>query len=702
MKKLTFLLSALALLGLASCTEPAEINPNYDAVKNEVTTAFTINIATNAKTKATATEVQDGTAFRGMQDMTLFVATDHPAGVELEDGYKFDLGTLSANVISESQSSKTYSMSIPLGVNNMVFYGRAATTVDANSSVAQKVQYGYTGYNAGETKADIHFDLKKYVDESVADHEGTIAEQFGYRATVLAAIVNDVMSANGWAEYAARERSSIPPYGYPLWDAYNELTSIQNKEHRAGSGPSIVRMFNDLRSICAGITGPGSIVPDGDEARNVANGINAKIAIYIDTDNGSYTFYDMTGTNGLQNKGVLASGEAHEAALKLVTGDLREFPHRLGLPYGAAQFTWNATDKKFEYVTEATVMGPLKDGVGISAYAFPVELCYWVCSPIRVTSESVADADFPKTVAGWDSGTDGQSGTNLWTAKSWVENGTVGASTRGVALKNNINYGTAVLKTTVKFGDGTIKDNRKEILDRRAAIEGTTNTEGDQEFTAAQLANNITLTGILVGGQPDRVAWNWAPAQGATYGNVIYDTHIGGATGTAVPNTSAPGYTMVFDNLVVGKETADQNVVNIALEFKNGTGSDFYGNANLVRDGGYFYLVGQLDLSNLTDAQKDAIRDEYPVNTDENGYRYPPLKQQHTDAGGSASEAHKYDNHQVLRVFMQDFMTEANFTINSLKNAYTTVPDLRAVEMKFGLSVDLVWKKGASFDVPLD
>ena len=51
---------------------------------------------------------------------------------------------------------------------------------------------------------------------------------------------------------------------------------------------------------------------------------------------------------------------------------------------------------------------------------------------------------------------------------------------------------------------------------------------------------------------------------------------------------------------------------------------------------------------------------------------------------------------------MQDFVTEANFTITNLHGAYATVPDLKSVEMIFGLSVDLKWKAGASFDITLD
>jgi len=307
-----------------------------------------------------------------------------------------------------------------------------------------------------------------------------------------------------------------------------------------------------------------------------------------------------------------------------------------------------------------------------------------------VTDQSVTNDDFPTTVANWANDQD-----NDWVAKSWVKNGTVGSSTKGVALQNNINYGTALLKTTVAVkSSGNIEDNRQAILERRATAEGidpSTITEGNQEFSATDLAGKFNLEGILIGGQPNTVTWNWAPA-GATFNNVVYDKYIGSGTGVTVPFTD-PVYTMVLDNLVVGKETKDQNIVYVALELRNNLGKDFYGNSNIVRDGGIFYLVGALDLSKV---DLSAVQANYPVNTDGNGYRYPPLAAQQSGSGDD------YSNHEVIRVFMQDFVTEANFTINSLKNAYVTVPDLRAVEMKFGLSVDLKWKAGASFAIALD
>jgi hypothetical protein len=58
---------------------------------------------------------------------------------------------------------------------------------------------------------------------------------------------------------------------------------------------------------------------------------------------------------------------------------------------------------------------------------------------------------------------------------------------------------------------------------------------------------------------------------------------------------------------------------------------------------------------------------------------------------------------KISRVFIQDFMTTANFKIgaNSLKSAFVTVPDLRSSQTSLGLSVDLQWQTGLSFEYTL-
>jgi hypothetical protein len=72
-------------------------------------------------------------------------------------------------------------------------------------------------------------------------------------------------------------------------------------------------------------------------------------------------------------------------------------------------------------------------------------------------------------------------------------------------------------------------------------------------------------------------------------------------------------------------------------------------------------------------------------------YQVPPINESGDNKGKSK---------KITRIFTQDYKTIAtfNFTSTSLQSAYNTVPDLRSSQLSFGLSVDLVWRPGLTFD----
>lgn len=161
----------------------------------------------------------------------------------------------------------------------------------------------------------------------------------------------------------------------------------------------------------------------------------------------------------------------------------------------------------------------------------------------------------------------------------------------------------------------------------------------------------FTLTGVLIGGQKN-VGWNFTPLTTDNTEKTIYDVAVdAGAAGTeGVTRTSGlKNRTLVLETAGNGGEK-----VNFALEFTNNSGQAFYGKDGLVPVGGKFYLVGQLN------------------------------------ADGSHA-----------KVFEKDHYTKATVTINSLKNAYNCIPDLRSPKLELGLSVDLTWEEGLSQDVTI-
>ena len=170
---------------------------------------------------------------------------------------------------------------------------------------------------------------------------------------------------------------------------------------------------------------------------------------------------------------------------------------------------------------------------------------------------------------------------------------------------------------------------------------------------------------------------------------MVYDNDL---PSTAIPTpTNNDNYTMVWDNYTTN---ATQNTVYVALELTNNSGKDFWGMNNLIRNGSSFYLIGKLDpdvtsAENLTTLGKTAEQfaaDKTLGITWPTKYALPPY-----DGSGNTVK--------VRRVFIQDFMTTANFIIgeNSLKQALVSVPDLRASHLSLGLSVDLSWSAGLNF-----
>ena len=287
---------------------------------------------------------------------------------------------------------------------------------------------------------------------------------------------------------------------------------------------------------------------------------------------------------------------------------------------------------------------------------------YYCNSGVRTSNKEKNSSGYPNGVADWDKisswGTD-------WTGTS------VTSATRATAMTKNVNYGVAMLKTTVEIKEGlsTLEDNRAALNDGE---ENQTFSPGDLDFT---------WTGVIVGGQPASVDWQFLPTS-TDFDKLVYDNRVTGlAAGTAVPGTagsaSSPNYTILFDNYTSG---ATQNKVRVALQFVN-NGDDFWGRDNLIRKGQTFYLVAELDPTSKT--IPDSSWDTY--------YQVPPL-----DASGVSAK--------TTRVFVQDYMTTANFkianddTTKSLQNAYVTIPDLRSSQLSFGLSVDLDWRPGLVFE----
>lgn len=219
----------------------------------------------------------------------------------------------------------------------------------------------------------------------------------------------------------------------------------------------------------------------------------------------------------------------------------------------------------------------------------------------------------------------------------------------------NNNYGTAGSVAATTRSVVLQKELQYAVADMATYVKVSTATIKDSKGNIVSIpAGGLKVTGILVGDQKN-VDFKFQP-NGSTaytlYDNTIQDDCMAKVSATTY---SSPNHTLVL-------ETADAASVRVAVEFQN-TGSDFYGyKGQLIPAGGKFYLIAELDPT-ATGATRPG--------------EYTTLNQ----------------------VFKQDFTTVVKLNITSLANAYNVIPDLRAPQLEFGMSVDLKWQTGMNFEV---
>lgn len=354
----------------------------------------------------------------------------------------------------------------------------------------------------------------------------------------------------------------------------------------------------------------------------------------------------INGSSTLETEKLMANeivANCTQALSDLASSPANDFPRNLYLPDGVAKVKWNDTSKKFEYlsVNSTVSTGNL---INYTTITYPSELAYYVSSPVKVSNNEItAVNDLPDY--------------NKWIGNTadWSSYGdAVESSTRFVALKNPVQYGVACLKSTVKCANNTLIDNAKD------------KGQYDSDNSIAVDDTSFPITGILIGGQPKQVGWNFEAANTVTtneFKYTIYDCDMNKGTNltAAVTGTPEPNYTLVLDNK--DKSATSQNKVYITIELEN-KASDFFGADGLIPKGSKFYMVGELD---------------------------PKATSGITQPTGETLD----------HVFVKDHTTIANFTIKNLKKAYNHIPDMRSSKINVGLAVDLSWKTGITFDVDI-
>ena len=422
---------------------------------------------------------------------------------------------------------------------------------------------------------------------------------FGDAETALLTLLNNVEDATDglttWASYSESSGTSVDKL--VLKQLYNSFIEME-----AGSANSILKLMQSLYTEVSKI---GTGTTEG----TVAASIKTAITTPVTSNNVSLALTESGGTLSMTFK----DGGA----------DISNFPANLNLPDGAARVTFGSgafSSNNFSLEVGDGTNGKLK----IENLTYPSSLYYFVESDLKASAD--ASAAFPSN-GSWDGYT--------WDGTTWTQT-SVEASTKTIAMTKPVQYGVGLLVATVKVGSDGLIDNGGNTVN---------------------IGSGFELTGVLIGGQPNELGWNMYSSS-ATWSKVIYDAAV--PANTVTETASSPNYTLALDNSKFdadGTRSTTQDVVNIVIELKNGTGKNIVGQDGTIFPDSKFYLVAQLD----------------PASKTVNGVDNPS-------------------------VFMQDYKTTANLTITSLKNAYNTIPDLGSSSLRFGVAVDLEWKSGILFD----
>ena len=611
MKKFRFFSFASAMLlasaaGMVSCSSDSIEPTGGSGVAGQVVkTQFAINIpyggnsSTNQAKKVTRMTdemtQQSGKPFRGISDIVLLTFNGVPSTPGNTEATRIiEIGT-DANAYAQEENRKLYrDIEIPVGTSYMLFYGRATR------------KSGDTDFKAGK----ITDKGEKKTEKTLANlsHELTpINSTANFTTDTEAAKIINALNDIAKAKVTDGKDYTWATIGnettLPTWLTENEKKFLAARYNeftklKAGSKTSVVEFIKNLKTALVGETGEPTIPAERKLTKEI---------------------YD---------KCVAALG-----AIESIN-----FPGKFNLPDGAASLNW--TSGGFAYNTPEKVTIGTGNSINYQKICYPAELSYFVNTTTMVSDKDMSNlSDFP-AYNDWTN----PNGAN-WEGKSFSESAVTNL-TKTVGLKAPVQYSVAVLKSTVRCDAATLKDNAKQAG----------SFDEDQQISVP--TNGFKVTGILIGGQPASVDWQYEPTSSETFANTIYDKEMNGSMyAKHEASASNANYTLVFDN----KKSDAQSPVYVTLELENNSDKAFYGKDGIILKGAKFYLVGQL-------------------NPNETGLTNP---------------------NSVNRVFVQDYVTTANFNIKTLKDAYNCIPDLRTSGINVGLAVDLDWKSGITFDVEI-
>ena len=590
------LLGAIALTGAASltaCSSSDEIvdNPNYNPETNTVKTEFTIslpNYVGNSSTRQSAGIVQFGTTptFRGIENPVLIgYASKVTEGTALpfNDGSVHSLPSIES-FDKTDQNAKVYTnLSVPVGTGAFMFYGKAKEETPT--------------YPADVTTDDQKNAYKKF-------HNGVLngPTSFAGAASTFNFSLERIYDGTGMNTASNVKGTEILNYLKGIRAAVSSVANanlhayLTNFKPIAGSSASVQAAVQKLWTVAKDITDAAGTTA----IKNAITGSDQKVYATI----------------------------ANDGTVTLTHDNLLGYPANLNLPDGAAAIDWSdVANPKWAMMAFNSTNIPT-----LEKYVYPAALYYRANTPIGIS--------------------DTEKRSESYSTYKWTEDGlrnlydwnqTVKASTRSIALENQIQYAVGRLDLTIKSGAATLYD-----------AKGTAVTVHQDGFP---------VSAVLIGGQ-NSVGYDFTP--NGSDGYTIYDKIMTSSTMSAKNGVvSDVNHTLVLETATTTRS------VYVAVELTNNTGAEFAGKDGIVPVNGKFYLIGKLDLeASGTITQPTVARDKI---FEQDYITCANL----TITQGTAGQ----DNN------------------TGLGGAYNVIPDLRDAELELAFSVNLEWISGLTFNI---
>lgn len=609
------LMGSVALSGIvafSACSSEndmgAEVNPTFDG--KTVKTQFALNVPYgNTGTRMSADAAQQNSNFRGISNMKLLPFAEEPAAGKTSTS----LINLGVNTNAFESDGSDYAnqgryiyrdVEIPIGTKHFVFYGKATGTETTTTDPDKLFEKGYLSNNLSGTTVNLNntnFALQKIKGSlDLSAATGTTTENYDKVLKALQEVTGTKVTEGA----TTIEWNNITTSATDMKLNHAEKLWDAFKTLKAGSANSVRKTLENLKTS-AGV----AALAEGETPTANGDGLLKTLVKNID--------------------GALTT-----------LGDDNIFPADLNLPDGAVSVICDGTSKTWKFNSSVTMN---ENTIDYTKITYPASLDYFVSSPAKARNE----ASTGLTDGKWPTNEDWTKNQATWT--DWGDE--VKNTTRTIALERAIQYGVANLELTINAKTNKLLDN--------AIVKGHQVADQNVDVTG----NKLVMTGVLIGGQPTKVEWDYEPKPGTDFDLTIYDKKMNGATATGnginvpVGRASESNYTLVLDN-----NNATTKPIYVAVELVNKTGIDFYGADGMVPAGGKFYLIGRLDPTTATTGDN-------PNN--------------------------------VGRVFLKDYTTKANLTIKDLKSAYNVIPDLRSTAISVGLAVNLEWQEGITFNVEI-